>query len=145
MTCGDLSTHEVVTIEASASAASAAALMRSAHVGSLVVVDAAQAMVGILTDRDLALEVLGCGRDPEATTVAAVMSPDVLTARVDDDLWQTLYRMRRRGCRRVPVIDEAGGLCGLLAVDDILERLVVGLQDIAAIARLEPRHEARRR
>ncbi|HJO36042.1 MAG: CBS domain-containing protein [Pseudomonadota bacterium] len=145
MTCGELSTHEVVTIEASASAASAAALMRSTHVGSLVVVDDAQAIVGILTDRDLALEVLGCGRDPQATTVATVMSRDVLTAQVDDDLWQTLYRMRRRGCRRVPVIDQTGGLCGLLAVDDILERLVVGLQDIAAIARLEPHHEARRR
>ena len=84
----------------------AARLMRQHHVGTLVVVaetDRPYHPVGLVTDRDLVLEVLAEGVAPADLTIGDIMHRDLLVAGVEDGLWETLHRMRARGVRRVPV------------------------------------------
>jgi CBS domain-containing protein len=94
------------------------------HVGDLVVVEeaaGARRPVGIVTDRDLVMEVLAPGLDPETVTVGDLPTRDLAVAGVGDDLMETLARMGALGVRRMPVVDADGALAGILAADDVLE------------------------
>jgi CBS domain-containing protein len=109
--------RELVTIAPDRPAEEAARLMRDRHVGAVVVVDDARP-VGIVTDRDLVVRLLA---DYKADTlVAAVMTRDPAVARVDDAIDFAFYTMRENGVRRLPIVDAAGALIGLVAVDDLL-------------------------
>src|SRR4030065_513698 len=93
--------------------------LRTHHVGDLVVVEekAGQRIpVGILTDRDLVIEILAKDVDMNAVTVGDVMSGELLTARASDGLYETLQRMRAKGVRRVPVVNAGGGGGGRVGV-----------------------------
>jgi CBS domain-containing protein len=126
----------------------AAGLMREYHVGALIVVDNdddGPAPVGIVTDRDLVVEVLAAGAPPEQLTVADVMSNRVLTADEDEDVLDALERMRRGGVRRMPVIDASGRLCGVISADDILQCLADAIVGLPQLFRQQREQEARRR
>jgi CBS domain-containing protein len=98
----------------------AAEKMNEAHVGAVVVVDEKRAPVGILTDRDLACRVIAEHRDPERTPVGEVMSAHVESVPRTASMDVALFTMRARGIRRIPILDEQGGVCGLLSLDDLL-------------------------
>jgi len=111
--------------------AEVAALMRTHHVGAVVIAQQAQP-IGIVTDRDLALRVVGdCLRaDVE---VATVMSRDLITARVDAALDEAFLQMRRGGVRRLPIVTDDGSLAGLVAIDDLVVLLAGELSATANV------------
>jgi len=138
MRVGEYCNREVVVVEREAGIYEAARLMRSHHVGDLVVVDGAggdRKPVGILTDRDIVVELVAEKLDLATLNVGDVMSFELCVAREQDDLYETLQHMRTRGIRRMPVVGRSGVLVGLLTLDDLLEviseqmALVVGLVD----------------
>lgn len=126
----------------------AARIMRQWHVGCLIVVeqdDRGVRPVGIVTDRDLVIEVLAANLEPDAVTVGDLIGTELLTAREPDGLWETLRRMQSRGVRRIPVVDADGYLAGILTQDDVLEILVGELSDLVKIPERERTGEHRHR
>ena len=126
----------------------AARIMRQWHVGCLIVVeqdDRGVRQVGIVTDRDLVIEVLAANLEPDAVTVGDLIGTELLTARERDGLWETLRRMQSRGVRRIPVVDADGYLAGILTQDDVLEILVGELSDLVKIPERERTEEHRHR
>lgn len=105
------------TIEASENVVEAARLMASQDVGSLPVVDDGQ-LVGMVTDRDLALQVLAKDLDPHKTVVASVCSENPVVVGPEDSLDEALQRMAREQVRRLPVVEDRR-LVGILAQADV--------------------------
>ncbi|MFC7300198.1 CBS domain-containing protein [Cognatiluteimonas weifangensis] len=138
MRIADICTRDVVQIDAEASLREAATIMRSQHVGTLVVTgaDGSRAPGGILTDRDIVLSVVAVGIDLDVLTVGDVMTADVATCREGDGLFDAIHTMHERGVRRLPVLDDAGGLAGIVAADDIYAAIGKQLHDLGyALAR----------
>lgn len=101
----------------------AAQRMNSRNVGSLVVVDTENRPIGMLTDRDLAVRIVGESRDATQTKVGEVMTPAPRTVNEQADVEAALRLMRAGPCRRMPVVNDAGVLVGLISLDDILQSL----------------------
>jgi CBS domain-containing protein len=139
MTVSAICNHNVATIERNASVADAAARMRAEHVGDLIVVEpraGRHVPVGILTDRDIVVAVVGERVSSSAVTVGEAMSGALLTVNKDNGVEHALREMRRVGVRRAPVVDESGTLVGVLSIDDVIDHLAVQLGHIADIIRL---------
>lgn len=148
MTIGKLCNPNVATIHADASLEAAAKLMREAHVGDLVVVEqrgSNTVPIGILTDRDIVIEVLAEAVDPKSLRVGDIMSADVTTVREDNGLEFTLRTMREFGVRRLPVIDHVGALTGVVSMDDIVRFLARLAADIGDALEVEQYRESKRR
>lgn len=144
MSIGLFCTRDTVIVRREDSIYTAAKLMREHHVGSVVVVeDAGDGVkpVGLLTDRDLVVEILAKELDAQTVTVGDVMSLGVITAKESDGVWVTLKRMRSQGIRRLPVTDNSGILLGIVSVDDILELLVGELTDLVKLSDRERERE----
>ena len=147
MRTGEVCNRTVIVVGRDTSLGEAAKLMRENHVGSLVVVEDTdgRAPVGIVTDRDIVVEVLSSGLDHRTVTVGEIMGAKLVTAREDDDWLDTLKVMRGRGVRRVPVVGAAGELVGIVTVDDLLEVVAEQLDDIVrAIGNEQSRETSQR-
>ena len=118
MQLSQILTRDVETIRPDTSAREAAQRMRSMDVGSLPVCDG-RTLLGMVTDRDLAIRVLAEGRDPNATPVQDAMTPDVAYAFEDDDVQRAAQIMKERQIRRLPVLDRDKHLVGIVALGDI--------------------------
>ena len=148
MLVGEYCHREVVAIPRQTGISEAARLMRQHHVGSLVIVDendGRRQPVGIVTDRDLVVEVLAQDVPIEQLTLEDIMRSPLETAWEDDSVLDTLQRMRRLGVRRLPVIDARGSLSGILAVDDLLDLISTSLSDIVSLVANEIRTEEQQR
>jgi len=122
--------------------------MRRKHRGDLVVVDddeAKPAPLGVITDRDIVVEVLGNGLDPATTTVGSIIRTPVVIAHDGEDASQALERMSAQGVRRMPVVSAAGTLVGIITADDILKRLAADANLLAQIVSREQTREERSR
>jgi CBS domain-containing protein len=118
--------------------------MRDQHVGNLVVVDERElgrVPIGIVTDRDLVLEVLATGRDAHTAKVSDVMTRDPVTIEDTMDVEHGLERMRKHGIRRLPVVDRSGSLVGILTLDDVLELLEEQVSGLVRLVVQEQRRE----
>jgi CBS domain-containing protein len=124
---------EVATAGPDASAADLADLMARYAVGCVVIVDAEERAVGIVTDRDLACRVIAKGLEDTARA-GDVMSRPLLTASPSDRIESVIERMRTAGVRRLPVVRD-GRLTGLVAIDDLLVELGRELDDLGEAAR----------
>jgi CBS domain-containing protein len=145
LSAGEVCTRVVVVVPRTMPVAEAARLMRTQHVGALVVVDEAAAgrvVVGMLTDRDIVVGVVAAGVDPARLRVEDVMSTDLVTAREQASIVELLGTMLRRGVRRVPIVDADGILAGLVTLDDLLavvaDELQLMVRAIEAGRRREP-------
>jgi len=148
MPIGEICTREVVVIEKSTSIQEAAKLMRQYHVGDLVIVEekaGKRIPIGILTDRDIVIELIAEDVDMNKVTVGDVMSFELLTVREKDGIWETLEFMRSKGVRRTPVVDEQGTLIGIVSVDDLLELFADELSTLAGLIRREQIKESKSR
>ena len=147
MTVGRLCNREVVITGRESSAAEAARLMREFHVGDLVIVEAGEARkpVGLVTDRDVVVEVVAAGLDPESVSVADLITRPVATITEDTDFWEALAQMRKEGVRRMPVVSEAGGLEGIFTLDDALGLLAEASSNLVALVSREIDQEERTR
>jgi CBS domain-containing protein len=110
-----------VTVPPACTLAEAGGLMGSHGVGSLLVVDGGT-LVGIVTDRDIAVRGTGAGHDP-ATTVESVMTPGPVTIQGSADVFEAFGVFRSASARRLPVLEE-DELAGVISVDDLLMSLV---------------------
>ena len=108
-----------VLIGAYDTAQEAANRMRGHVVGALPVLESGR-LVGILTDRDLAIRVVAAGQRPWETYVREVMTPHPASCRTDDPLETALERMLARRVRRLVVLDGQSEVVGLLSVDDLV-------------------------
>ncbi len=146
MRVGEFCNREVVVIGEGSSITEAAVVMREHHVGDVVIVKARygkQMPVGILTDRDIALEIIARGADPEVVRVGDAMSFDLSTVNEHDDLMHVIEVMRDKGIRRIPVTDADEALVGILTVDDILDVLSEVLIDLTHLVDRQKRREAK--
>jgi CBS domain-containing protein len=146
MSISSLCKRVVVTIHRDATIENAALFMRSSHIGDVVVVDAADTRrpIGIITDRDIAVEVVAQGLVPAQTTVGSIMSTPVVSLREEDGFLEALDKMSAGGVRRAPVLDRDGHLKGMVSVDDLVPLLARELAKIGALIRHEQAAEMRK-
>ena len=99
--------------------------MKSQNVGAMPVIDSHENkhVIGIVTDRDLALHVVAGALDARKTPVADVMSRKVVVCMVDDDWQVALDAMAKHQLRRIPVVDEHGRIAGIIAQADVAIRM----------------------
>jgi len=144
MLIGEICNRDVIVMTRQESIVDAARLMREQHVGSIVVADkpdGERVPLGMLTDRDVAIEIVARGVEPNSVTVGDAMSQELLAVAESDGLLDGLRRMRERGIRRAPVVNEHGGLVGIITLDDILEIVAEQLFDIVNLMNRGQRRE----
>lgn len=136
MNISNLMTAEVVTINTNQSIADTAKLMRSKNVGDIVVVETKNGgtkPVGIITDRDLVLEILAQDVDPLSVSIADIMTSNIQTITEDATILTTLRLLHDKGVRRAPIVDHKGDLTGVVSADDILGFLSSEFKNLAEI------------
>lgn len=141
-------TLDVACCTGNATISGAARLMRQRHTGNLVVIDDTDGdriPVGIITDRDIVIEVLGKGLDPAKTAVASVMSTQLVVADSGEDVSEAVERMRAHGVRRIPVTGDGGTLMGIFTLDDLLKLNAEGIGAPVEILTKEQTRESRAR
>lgn len=145
MNVGELCTREVIIAQRDTSVVEAAQRMRTYHVGNLVVVEDetnGRRPIGIVTDRDIVIAVVAAGVNPEALKVGDIMSAELVMVRETEDVCETLRYMRDKGVRRMPVVDAAGALAGIVTVDDLLGLLAEEMGHLAQLITRRQRREA---
>jgi CBS domain-containing protein len=110
------------TVDLNDSVVDAAHIMEEENVGSVPVVDSDNILVGMITDRDIALRVVAAGRDPRSTAVGEVSTKQVIPAYPDESLADALEQMAYRQVRRLPVIED-DRVVGILAQADVVHEV----------------------
>ena len=120
----------VVTASAETTIAKAAQLMRARNVGALVVAKNGKAK-GLLTDRDIAVDVVAKGKDPATVRVGQVMRRPPTVIRENQGILDATKLLGAKGVRRLPVVNKGGKLVGILALDDVLMLLGSEMGNVA--------------
>lgn len=144
LTVGEICTRSVVIACQNMDVSEAARLMSEHHVGSLVVVEDApggRVVVGLLTDRDIVINIVARDRDAKAVRVGDIMKRNLITVRPADSVNDTLTLMRRHGVRRVPVINVHAVLVGIVTLDDLLEIVAEQLHSLVQTIKSEQQRE----
>ena len=139
MQIAEVCTRDVVACEPDTSIVDVARLMRDHHVGDVIVVERQEGRmvpVGIVTDRDLVIEILAADADPAPLTTADLIGGDLVTVRDTETVYDAIWHMRSRGIRRLPVVDARGSLVGVLTADDVTALLA---DELTQVARIMPR------
>ena len=105
--------------------AKVAKLMKRENIGPIPVIENEETrkLVGIVTDRDLALKIVAEGRDAKSTKVEAVMTRKVVTCRAEDDLQIALDAMSQHQLRRIPIVDNDNKILGIISQADVATRV----------------------
>lgn len=135
-TVGQICIRNVLTAEPREAVTEIALRMKTHHVGCLVVIDVqdrGNVPIGMVTDRDLVLEVLATPpASMDRVVLKHVMSPAPTVVREDAPLSTALHHMRQAGVRRLPVVSGEGALVGLISLDDIIEKMAAELSSVCA-------------
>jgi CBS domain-containing protein len=129
MKISEVMTTNVETVTPEQTAQEAAGFMLRANAGSIPVCDGDR-VIGMITDRDIAVRGIGEGRGPD-TPVSELMSADIICARQDDDTSDVAERMSSEQVRRLPVVDENNRLVGIVSLGDLSRE---GPEQAAAMA-----------
>jgi CBS domain-containing protein len=129
----NFATSIVAVVEPDTPAVVVSQLMRQHHIGALVVVDAQEKTrpVGIVTDRDLVLELMAEGLDPSVFTAGDIMSVNLVNATPEMDEMDAVELMKTHRLRRLVIVDGQGRLAGIVTLEDLLEQLARELADLA--------------
>ncbi len=144
MPISEVCNREVVIVRAKDSALEAAQLMRTHHVGDVVVVEdrgGTRVPIGIVTDRDLVVEIMAAKLNPAAITAGDIMVPELAAVKENVGLFEAIEYMHAKGVRRLPVVDDKGGLIGILTLDDLLELLADEMKALARLVKQELKKE----
>jgi CBS domain-containing protein len=145
MPIAEICTGDVVVASRETPITEAAKLMRRFHVGDIVVTEekkGRQVPVGIVTDRDIVIEVLAEDLNCGGLTVGDIMGRDLITVRDCDGIFETIRLMRSKATRRVPVVNDEGALVGIVSVDDLIQLLADELSDLAKLVSRQQHREA---
>jgi CBS domain-containing protein len=148
MNVGEICSRVVAVAESGTPVQEAAKRMRDHHIGALVVTEGgaeARRPIGILTDRDLVVEVVAAGVDYRTLTVGDIMSERPATTKESASLFEVIAQMRGGGVRRLVVVDAKGHLLGIVAMDDLIPVLAEEMSALAQAIRMEQRRETQRR
>jgi CBS domain-containing protein len=140
MTIGKICKRDVDLANADETVRAAAKRMKERHVGTLVVVNDEKVPVGLITDRDLAIRVLGDDRDPGGTTVGDVMTHHPRTISERSPIEEGLDLMRTLGVRRLPVVGWKDQLVGIVSMDDLLSLFIRELCDMGGVLGTQAPH-----
>jgi CBS domain-containing protein len=123
--CHEIMTENPVCCLADDKVEGIAQWMRTEDIGAVLVVDSYQTkkLIGIVTDRDIALRVIGARRDPTDTRVSDVMTRDVITCQPDNDLEAATRAMADHQIRRIPIVNRERQLLGIISQADLATRL----------------------
>ncbi len=111
--------EQVVSASPDISITDLAQLMEEENVGSVVIVEEEQPR-GIVTDRDITIEVVAHDQDPTSMTAADVMNENLVTVDVESGIFDVIRTMKEASVRRIPAVDPDGNLAGIVAFDDFV-------------------------
>ncbi len=144
MPISEICNREVIVVQRDDTTLEAARLMRQHHIGDVLVVDdrdGVRVPVGIVTDRDLVVEIMAPELDQTVITVGDIMASGLVTVKENIGLFEAIQHMRAKGVRRLPVVDENGGLVGILTLDDLLKLLAEELLALSKLVAHEQKKE----
>jgi CBS domain-containing protein len=123
--CDEVMTKNPVCCRPDDMVVKVAQLMQSENIGSIPVIEneQTQKLIGIVTDRDLALKIVAKGQDAKSTKVEAVMTRQIVTCRTGDDLQMALDAMAEHQLRRIPIVDDDDKIVGIIAQADVATRV----------------------
>lgn len=124
--------HEALTIPTDESITEAARILDRENVGAMVV-ESANSVAGILTDREIALSVADHNGDLSGVTAQDVMTEEVSTLQAADDSMKAAHEMAEAGVRRMPVVDDSGSPVGLVSLDDVIALAGEQLEDATTV------------
>jgi len=132
MTIREVMTKNPAFCAPSSSAQTAALIMQQKDTGIVPVTEDAfsRKLVGVVTDRDLCLAVLVRGRDPSHVWVQECMTREPVTCHLDEEVGAALRRMREHQVRRIPVVDEAGKLKGIVSLVDLVRQWAISPDEL---------------
>jgi CBS domain-containing protein len=148
MPVSEICNREVVVLQRGDTVLEAAKLMRQHHVGDVLVVEDRNGIrvpVGIVTDRDLIMEIMAPELDHTVITVGDIMAQELITVKESTGIFEAIQYMRQKAVRRLPIVNESGGLIGVLTLDDLLELLSEELLELAKLVKYEQQKETRSR
>ncbi|MGV3580998.1 MAG: CBS domain-containing protein [Methylophilus sp.] len=148
MTVGAICSREIITVQRDATVLHAAMLMRQYHVGDVVVVKKLKdkiVPVGIVTDRDLIIEVVATELDCNVITVGDIMVTSLTVVKDSASVLEALHLMTNKGIRRLPVIDSSGSLIGIVTLDDLLLLFAKEIGLVSKLVTREQKNEASKR
>lgn len=124
-TCSEVMTKNPVSALPTDTAVNVAQLMKERDIGPVPIVEdkISKRLIGIVTDRDLAMKVVADGRDPNTTLARDVMTSEVITCREDDEIDSALDAMSKHQLRRILVVDANDSLVGIIAQADVATRM----------------------
>lgn len=136
MTVQDVARTDVMTSHQDQSVGNLASIMKDENIGSVIIEDEDRP-VGIVTDRDLVLEVLEPRHDPSEVTAADIMSETPTTVRADEGILEATAAMDEKGVRRLPIVDDDGTLTGIVTLDDLMVLLTDELDNLVGVIERE--------
>ncbi len=145
MTISAICSREVITVHRDATVLHAAMLMRQYHVGDVIVIEDREGRavpVGILTDRDIVIELVATDLDCRVITVGDIMLAHLAVVKEDEGIFDAIQLMSSKGIRRLPVVDKNGSLLGIVTLDDVLQLLAKEFDALAKLVRHEQKNEA---
>lgn len=119
----DMMRRTVLPIDSGCTVAEAVGIMTQRGFGACVVINAIQDAVGIFTERDLMCRVVAKGLNPVTTKITDVMSPEIVTAQVEDDAWELLTTMVGANFRHLPVMD-GRALVGIVSMKEFCRAVI---------------------
>lgn len=129
--------RDVVCVTSQTTVSEAAKLMRQHHIGDVLIVEqqgVKRIPVGIVTDRDIVVEVVAAGIDPSTLKLGELQLAPLATVGEDASYAQTVSRMSVEGVRRMPVVSADGALVGIITLDDMLWQLAAPLAALAGLS-----------
>ncbi|KTD41322.1 CBS domain-containing protein [Legionella parisiensis] len=148
MRVGEYCNRNVVVINGNESVKNAAELMRSYHVGDLILLEEQEnkkVPIGIVTDRDLVIEVMAAGVKPDSLLVRDILTEPFTCIFENDSLFDALDMMHSKKIRRLPVVDNENSLIGIITLDDFIEILAETMVNVVDVVKLQQKKEARQR
>lgn len=132
----DVARTGVMTAHRDQSVGNLATVMKEENVGSVIIEDDDRP-VGIVTDRDLVLQVLEPRGDPSAVTAGEIMTDTPVTLHTDDGLFEATAKMHEHSVRRMPVVDSEGELAGIVTLDDLMVLFTDELDHLSGVIEAE--------